>query len=404
MIDPPPPKLRVAIVSTSFPLAKGSTSGVFVEELAKHLAQHADVTVVTPASTTSPDISGDSGIQLIPFAYAPRAWQVLAHSPGGLPTALRQNPFLTILVPGLLISMLFACLRIAGSVDVFHANWSLNGLIAGIAGRLRGKPVVTTLRGSDVSMLDHRVLKRWTLRAAARVSDRIVAVGDSIRRRAQEVVGNRTDVDTIHNGVASKFLEIPAPVLENPPVITVSGVGNLVPEKGFDTLIRAVAKLTTPKAIQVRIIGNGPMREQLETLASSLGIGGSIYFAGNLPACAMPNAYAATDIFVHTSFTEGRSNVVVEALAAGKATIATRIDGVSELIQHGENGLLYDAGDVNALAHHLEALRSNSALRARLGANGRAFVLREGLTWDITARRYLDLFCDVVDSKSPRTS
>lgn len=404
MIDPPPPKLKVAIVSTSFPLARASASGVFVEELANHLAQHVDVTVVTPASTAPPDISTCSRIQLVPFAYAPRAWQVLAHSPGGLPTALRRNPFLTILVPGLLISMLFACLRIAGGVDVFHANWSLNGLIAGIAGRLRGKPVVTTLRGSDVSMLDHRVLKRWTLRAAARVSDRIVAVGDSIRRRAQEVVGNRTDVDVIHNGVTSKFLEIPAPVRENPPVITVSAVGNLVPEKGFDTLIRAVAKLTTPKSLKVRIIGDGPMREQLETLARSLGIEASIHFAGILPACAMPNAYAATDILVHPSFTEGRSNVVVEALAAAKATIATRIEGVSELIQHEENGLLYDAGDVNALAHHLEALRSNSALRAKLGANGRAFVLREGLTWDMTARRYLDLFCNVVDSKSPRTS
>lgn len=404
MVDPSPPKFKVAIVTTSFPLTKGSASGIFIEQLAKQLAHDAEVTVVTPAGVTVPDPPTCPAIHLVTFSYAPRSWQVLAHRPGGLPNALRRNPLLIVLLPTFVASMFLTCLRIAVDVDAIHANWSLNGVIAGLAGRLRGRPVVTTLRGSDVAMLGQSVIQRLMLRLAARLSDRLVAVGDSVRRRTQDLLGERARVVMIPNGVAPQFLRIPAPHAGDYRALTVTAVGNLVPEKGFETLIRAVAKLPNRRRMKIRIIGDGPERDQLKLLARSLGIDTNLQLVGTLPAEAMPKAYEDSDVLVLTSFSEGRSNVLVEALAGARATIATRIDGVSELIEHGENGLLYEPGDVDALVYHLETLQRDPELRARLGANGRARVLREGLTWDTAARRYVQLFAEVVGSRSARAA
>ena len=136
--------LRVAVITTSFPLTERSASGPFVLELVRHLPHDIEPTVITPCGTDRFASTTVNGYRLNCFRYAPRSWQILAHAPGGLPAALRGKvlawPLLALFVPALFL----ASLRAARTADVIHANWSVTGVIAGLAGA--GLPLLVRLR------------------------------------------------------------------------------------------------------------------------------------------------------------------------------------------------------------------------------------------------------------------
>ncbi|MCI5138420.1 MAG: hypothetical protein D3922_08390 [Candidatus Electrothrix sp. AR1] len=151
--------LKVLLLTTSFPLNRGSRSGIFIQKMINHLPKNVLVTVLTPDGTEAGSQSS-ADYSVIPFRYAPKQWQQLAHGSGGIMAALSRNKLLFLLLPTFLLSNLLTCCCYARKVDVLHANWSINGVIAGIAGLLFGKPVMTTLRGSDVNLIETSALMR----------------------------------------------------------------------------------------------------------------------------------------------------------------------------------------------------------------------------------------------------
>ena len=144
-------------------------------------------------------------------------------------------------------------------------------------------------------------------------------------------------------------------------------LGRLHPNKGFDVLIEAMAKL--PK-FNLWLAGDGPEREKLEDLAAMRGVKDRVHFLGwreDIPALL-----AAADMYVCSSRIEPLGNVVIEAWAAGVPVVATASDGPSELITDGENGLLTPIENADALAHAMQALAADDELRLQFKATGRA--------------------------------
>jgi glycosyltransferase involved in cell wall biosynthesis len=177
-------------------------------------------------------------------------------------------------------------------------------------------------------------------------------------------------------------------------------VGRLVPQKGYDLLINAFARTAKfDPAWELVIYGDGPERAALERMIDSLSLSGQIVLAGN--TTTIEQAYANADLFVHAARYEGYPNVVQEALAAGKAVIATDCPGATrELLAGGRYGVLVPNEDVDALERALRSLMTDGDRRAALACSARVAVLP--FDADRIADRWLELFGRVVDRRKRR--
>ena len=166
-------------------------------------------------------------------------------------------------------------------------------------------------------------------------------------------------------------------------------MGRLHPNKGFDVLIEAVARLPD---VYLWIAGEGPLEGELEALAHRVFVKPRVRFLGWRDDG--PALLAACDAFVCPSRHEPLGNVVIEAWAQGVPVIATESQGPAALIRHGETGLLVPVDDALALARAIQRIFSDRALAREIGAAGRAAFLGR-FTEEIVVGRYLDFFRNV---------
>ncbi len=399
-VDP----LSVAFLTTSFPLSGNSTSGLFIKRLVDHLPEHIDVTVITPSSADAETVHDQCGIRIMPYRYAPKSWQTLAHRPGGIPVALKANRFALVLLPGLLIASFICCVRIAGKVDLIHANWSVNGVIAGIAGIFTRTPVVTTLRGSDVNKAQKSQIYSMLLRSCLRLSRKVVTVSDSIQRMVLGLYpGLAAKVSMIPNGVESDFIELARRrrVSYTGPLHLIT-IGNLVPNKGIDVILRSLTAFDVPAECTLTIVGDGPLATLLEELAKELQIQDRVTFLGRRSPAEILEQLLSADIFVLASYSEGRPNVLLEAMASGLPIIASNIAGVDELIEHERTGLLFAPGNHRDLRGQIDRLTEDGLLRRRLASAAHRFVVDNELLWPVAGMRYAQLYEEVALEQKSR--
>lgn len=160
---------------------------------------------------------------------------------------------------------------------------------------------------------------------------------------------------------------------------TALAVGRFVEKKGFEHLVRAVALAGDRSGFRVRIVGDGPLRADLEALASSLGVADRFEFVGWLPNAEVGRVMRDADLFVAPSVTaedgdmEGMPLVIAEAMATGLPVIGTRHSGIPEAVRDGENGILLEERDEPGLAEALVRF-SDQATRLAAGDRSRAIV------------------------------
>jgi len=151
--------------------------------------------------------------------------------------------------------------------------------------------------------------------------------------------------------------------------LVIGCVARLVPVKDHDTLVRAFASLRATRSdVKLLLVGDGPSRASLETLASEHAIAKSIVFAGARTDGF--NYHQLFDVSVLTSRSEGFPNSLVEAMAAARPVVATAVGGNLDAVRDGSTGRLVPPGDVSALAGALQELLQSPALRQRFGADG----------------------------------
>jgi colanic acid/amylovoran biosynthesis glycosyltransferase len=210
-------------------------------------------------------------------------------------------------------------------------------------------------------------------------------------------------VDHFGPTLANKIVVIPCSTdVELPPVRrlptglpVIVAVGRLVPKKGFDILLEAVARLYVP--CRLVIVGDGPEREPLQQQASELGLNDVVQFTGALDHADTLAWLRSADLFC-VPFRIGPDGdrdsmpvVVKEAMAAGVAVVSTNEVGVPEMVVDGETGLLVDPDDIPALAEALDRLLSDPRRRAAMGMAGRRLA-EERFDLRMQARRLLEVF------------
>jgi glycosyltransferase involved in cell wall biosynthesis len=196
----------------------------------------------------------------------------------------------------------------------------------------------------------------------------VVVQTPEVRAWAERFVP-RARVHVIANPL-SPLTEAPASVPEGRPVgPVVFGVGRLVPQKGFDLLIRAFAAVRrTHPAWSLVLLGEGGAREELRRLAVELGVADAVHLPGRV-ARPVDWLRGGERVFVLSSRFEGFPNALLEAMAAGVASIATDCpSGPANIVRDGVDGLLVPSEDVDALAAALDRLLGDPDLRSRLAA------------------------------------
>jgi glycosyltransferase involved in cell wall biosynthesis len=227
---------------------------------------------------------------------------------------------------------------------------------------------------------------RWALRRASRV----VACARSLAASASALAPDiESRLSFIPNGVdPARFVDAP-PYLHSRPYI--AAVGRLVPQKGFDVLLEAFAGVPIP--VDVLIAGDGPERPRLERMRERLGLHGRVHLLGNMDAAAVAGLYRGSAVVAVPSRWEGLPLVCLEAMASGRAVVASRVDGIPDAVVDGETGLLVPRDDPERLAAALTALLSDPARCVRFGERARVIVQRD-LTWETVAQRYMSTLAE----------
>jgi len=153
-------------------------------------------------------------------------------------------------------------------------------------------------------------------------------------------------------------LFLPLPELKTPEEVIF--VGRLSEQKNLSSLIEATSTLN----VKLRIIGSGPLEYNLKEQASK--VGGKVIFSGSYPNEKIPQALNQAAIFVLPSFYEGHPKALIEAMSCGLPVIGTDVDGIHDVIQHGETGWLCQP-DPTSIRTAIECLLANPDLRSSLG-------------------------------------
>jgi glycosyltransferase involved in cell wall biosynthesis len=331
--------MKIAVFTTSYPRGEGDFAGRFVADLVGRLRERGvEVTVVGPE-----DYRGFGGS-------------------AGVVAGFRRKPWLA---PVVLASMGRALRRAAADADLVHAHWLASMLVAPAA----RKPIVLTLHGSgsagrfeDLQVLAKSPRLAGALLRRARV---VIGVAEQLTDAARHA-GAR-DARWIPNGV-----EIPAEVGEEADPPEVLFVGRLSAEKGIRTLVDAT------RGLNLVVAGDGPLRSLVPAI-------------GFVPHKEVQRLLARAAVVVLPSHREGLPMVLLEAMAHGRAVVATPVGGIPSLVEDGVTGLLVPPGDAKALREAIERLLVDPEFRRRLGEAARARV-SELCSWERVTDATLDAY------------
>lgn len=305
---------------------------------------------------------------------------VVTRGSGSLADELARRDVTTVSIPRLGRADPIALVRLAALLLKFRPN-----LVHIYGGRLEA--VIAASLGIQVverknvcrnryyrPMLNFRLVDRFLNRfVSASISPSQAVRSHYIKRNYDPAT-----IRVIYNGaeeapprnrgqLARKRREIGAPA----GAFLVSFAGRLMPEKGVDVLLPALARL--PENVFGVIMGDGPHRASYEKQATKLGLSGRTTFTGF--RSDVREVFACSDAVAVPSYSEPLANVALEAMAEGKPVVATNVEGMPEAVEHGITGFLVPPGDPAALAERLAALAADANAARQMGAEGRKRVL-----------------------------
>jgi glycosyltransferase involved in cell wall biosynthesis len=267
--------------------------------------------------------------------------------------------------------------------DVLHAFWATeSGLLTAVAGRLLHIPTLVSLAGGELVSLptitygDQRVAwERLKVAATLRLATAITAGSHRLLALAK----SHTSKDHLYYAPLGVPLDMFRPCASQVAEPRFIHVGTLTPVKDQATLLRAFARL--PAGARLDIVGDGPLRADLERLATHLGVGQAVTFHGDVDHAALPDLYRQANVFVLSSLHEAQGMVAVEAAACGLAVVGTCVGIIPELTD-----AVAPVGDAEALA---TAMASNPE-------NSRASeIARTTFGLDSCTRRFRDLYTSI---------
>lgn len=287
--------------------------------------------------------------------------------------------------------------------DVIHTHYVFPSAFFGLLPKfLRGKPLVITAHGGDITDMPSRHPILWHLsRFSLHQADAIIAVSEYLKR---EIV-TRFDVPSklVHVANMGIDLELFKPMARSEAQLhlginldarrkVILFVGRCEESKGGQYLIKAIPLLPDRwrEMVDVWFVGDGKAVSSWKKLSASLGIANQIHFAGAYPHTEIPRWFSSADIFVLPTLSESFGLVLLEAMACHIPVIASDVGGISELIKDQETGLLVEVRSESAIAEQLNRLLTDQALSEKLISNASQSVNIHSV--DAQARYVIDVY------------
>lgn len=286
-------------------------------------------------------------------------------------------------------------------IDLIHAHEFETNFYGSLAARVAGIPMIGTIHGKGY--FTEKKYRRLAYKVAIALSRRTIAVSEDLRQYlASELkLKNNHKLLTIYNGIdINKYSNCnPDPLLKTKLGIGIKTLvagtfGSLYEVKGIPVLLRAVKKVIKEVPdFKLIIAGTGDKDDELKMEAKTLGIMDAVMFLGLRDD--IPQLLNITDLYVCSSFSEGLSLSIMEAMATNKPIVATDVGGNPELITHGLNGLLVPPRNPVALAESIISLLKDNNIRMSMGKKGREIIENNFSLFNMI-KNYQDLYNKLV--------
>ena len=376
--------LHVLTLTPFYPSTQDDSGGCFVAEPLKALAK---IGLVNTVFAVQPAYRRK--LQITESTFSAK-WIRYLSLPGGLglPTA-----------GALLFARIVASVRElqrSHPIDLVHAHGPLpSGHAAMLLSAELGLPYVVSVHGLD-AFSTKQVGGRageWCRRISQRVyrnSRRVICISEHVREQVLEGTGPSCRTSVVYNGVDVNLFSPGGDAASSEPIVL--SVGNLIPIKGHEVLIRAVAAIAGEfPALKLEIIGQGPELFRLQNLANQLQIAECVRFLGRQSREQVAAAMRRCTVFALPSRYEGLGCVYLEAMCVGKPVIGCRGQGIAEIVQHGINGFLVGPDNERELSLALAMILHDESRRRNLGAAARNTIL-ERLTLEEQAQNLARIY------------
>jgi len=387
--------LKIVTFSTLFPNAAQPHHGVFVENRLRHLLASGAVTarVIAPVPWFPCESRYFPGYSA--FARAPR--HEVRHGVTIDHPRYAQLPRVGMTVAPALLYLgawrAFRALQESGEdFDLIDAHYFYpDGVAAAMVARRLKKPFTITARGTDINLIPAHALPRRMILKAAAAADGLITVCQALKDEMTHlgvaadritVLRNGVDLAMFRPGDRARFraaLDLSGP--------TLLSVGLLIPRKGHELIIRALADLP---GYTLLIAGDGPDGPALSSAAAAAGVADRVRFLGRVAHDQLPRLYGAADALVLASSREGWANVLLEAMACGTPVIASNVWGTPEVVSVPEAGVLMAERTAPGVADGVRRLFAAPPDRHATRAYAERF------SWDATTEGQIKLFRSIL--------
>ena len=395
-------KIRTLLFSTLYPSSARPIHGIFVEtrlrELLKSGCVQTQVVAPVPWFPWSHERFGAYAKMAQTPLFEERNGVKVHHPRYFLPPKIGQSIAPYVLAAGALPTI-HRLMRDGFDFDVIDAHFYYpDGVAASLIAKRLGKPFVCTARGSDINLYRQFPRAQRLIRATVRQAAANLGVSADLVQQLIELGAEPANTQVLRNGVdLERFAPLDRTTVRASLGIDHQGllllaVGHQVELKGHDLVIRVLQRY--PQS-QLVLVGDGPMRDQLKTLAHSLGVADRVHMVGQRPNESLKAYYSAADVLMLASSREGWPNVLLEAMACGTPVVATRVNGTPEIVGAPESGRLARErtvdGLADALAQLLDAYPDRDSVRQ----------YAERFSWSETTRLQCELFARISGKELP---
>jgi glycosyltransferase involved in cell wall biosynthesis len=395
---------RVLVVSHMYPNQVNPMAGIFVHNQTKALKQAGmDVRVVVPIPHFPlyrkwrgyRQLPARTELDGIPVYYVPTRM-----FPGGFFFSQYGNLYVNALrkvLPSIYEEFPF---------ELIHCHTIYpDGYAGSLLKQAFGVPVVSTVHGSDVMLYPKRSRRVYErTEQALRGNDFVITVSERARQEVIQMVPD-AKVATIYNGFdPSRFQPMEKSAARKTLDLPLSGkqvlfVGNLYQVKGIPYLLEAFRTIAAEcEEVSLNLIGEGPLRAELERQVEQLGLQGRVTFLGRKPYEEIPVWINSADVVALTSLSEGLPSILLETMGCGRAMVATDVGGIREILQDGRTGLLAQSQDVDSITRALrKILIEDESFIDTMGKQ--ALEASRKLTWEQNAENTKAVYARVLEEK-----
>lgn len=385
------------VTTSTCPCYIGDPQPRFVLDLASSLVPHFNrVHLLAPGAPGAAGREEIAGVFIHRFQYTwPASLQHLCYR-HGIMQNIRANPLLLTLLPLFYSAQVRAVTRLCDEfpIEVINSHWFVfQSMAAARATRQRPVRHVAHSHGADLDLL-HRLptwLSHRILAAIVNSGTKMVCESNYVRGRLDSLLGHPSGAAVSCMGVDTTAFK-PVPTGDRYRILF---VGRLVEKKGVAFLLKAMplVRKQIPEVV-LEIVGDGEQATVLRTLSAELGLDRNvIVFSGARPHAEVAAALASARVIVVPSVmdrhgeVDGMPTVLLEAMASGKRVVGTRVDGIPDVLKHGENGWMCEPADEAALAGQLISALQDTDERIPLAARKTT----EHYNWPVLAARYAAL-------------